>query len=284
MGGKELKYAMLIDTARCSVCFACQVACKDEFVGNKYLPYSFPQPDVEQEWIKIEEIERGKFPYVKVYPIPVLCMHCEKAPCIDACPVKGSIYKEENGAVIIDPVKCAPGKCKTKPCMEGCPYKVIFFNNDSNIAQKCTLCMHRLEEGKEPACADACPSGVYTFGEEADIIKEAKKRGAKELHPEFKAGPRIFYLGLPSVTLAGHVIDSKSFMDVPGAVITVSGGNGKIRTGKSDVSGNFVFEDLVLKGKYTVQIKCTGYKAATIDAVKIGNEYMHLGELKLAKS
>jgi hypothetical protein len=73
-------------------------------------------------------------------------------------------------------------------------------------------------------------------------------------------------------------------MDVPGAVITVSGGDGKSRTGKSDVSGNFAFEDLVLKGKYKVQIKCTGYKAATIDAVKIGNEYMHLGELKLAKS
>jgi tetrathionate reductase subunit B len=119
MGGKELKYAMLIDTARCSVCFACQVACKDEFVGNKYPPYSFPQPDVEQEWIKIEEIETGKFPYVKVHPIPVLCMHCDKAPCIDACPVKGSIYKENNGAVIIDPVKCDPWKCKTRPCKIG---------------------------------------------------------------------------------------------------------------------------------------------------------------------
>jgi tetrathionate reductase subunit B len=275
---------MLIDISRCSICFACQVACKDEFVGNKYLPYSYPQPDVEQEWIKVEEIEKGKFPHVKVYPIPLLCMHCEKAPCIDACPVPGGIYKDKNGAVVIDPARCNPSKCKTRPCLEGCPYRVVFFNSDLNIAQKCTLCSHRLQEGKEPACVNACPSNVFLFGEESKVLKEANKRGAKELHPEYQAEPRIYYLGLPSVTLAGHIVDSNSFMDVPDAAVTVKNRTGgKAGASKSDISGNFVFEDLKLKGNYAITIKCPGYRLLSIDKITVDIEYKHLGDIKMAK-
>lgn len=280
-----MKHAMLIDVTRCSICFACQVACKDEFVGNKYPPYSYPQPDVEQEWIKLKETERGKFPYVKVYPIPVLCMHCEKPACIEACPVPGAIYKTKNGATIIDPVKCHPAKCQTKPCLKGCPYKVIFFNNDSNIAQKCTLCLHRLNEGQEPACINACPSNVFVFGEESKILKEAKKREAHYLNPEYKTQPRVYYVGLPSVTLAGHIIDSKSFMDVPQAIVTIeSRSRNEARSTKSDISGNFAFEGLNLNRKYTIKIRHPGYQSITIDNVNVDIEYQHLGEIKLAKS
>lgn len=279
-----MKYAMLIDSSRCSICFACQVACKDEFVGNKYPPYSYPQPDVEQEWIKVEEIEKGKFPYVKVYPVILLCMHCEKAPCIEACPVPGGIYKDKNGAVIIDPARCNPSKCKTKPCLRRCPYRVVFFNSDLNIAQKCTLCMHRLQEGKEPACVNACPSDVFLFGEKSKVLKEATKRGAKQLHPEYKTEPAIYYLGLPSVTLAGHIIDSRTFMDVPDATVTVkNGAGGKAIAVKSDISGNFVFEYLKLKGNYTVTIKRPGYQPLSIDKVAVDIEFRHLGDIKLAK-
>lgn len=280
-----MKYAMLIDTTRCSICFSCQVACKDEFVGNKYPPYSCPQPDVEQEWIKLEEIEKGKFPYAKVYAIPILCMHCEKPGCIEACPVTGAIYKTRHGATIIDPVKCKPEKCRTKPCLKGCPYQVIFFNNDSNIAQKCTLCLHRLDGGQEPACVNACPSNVFIFGEESKIAKEAKQRGANCLHPEYKTKPRLYYIGLPSVTLAGHIIDSKTFMDVPGATVTIENKRrGATKSTKSDISGNFSFPDLESNKKYALKIEQRGYKPIIIDNVTTDIEYQHLGEIKLAKA
>ncbi len=55
--------------------------------------------------------------------------------------------------------------------MEACPYEnVIYFNDDLNIAQKCTFCAHLLDQGwTETRCSDACPTGAFTFGEEEDL-------------------------------------------------------------------------------------------------------------------
>jgi len=281
MGGTELKYALLIDTNRCSLCYACVVACKDEFVGNAYPPYSYPQPDRDQQWISLSEIEKGKYPYVKVYPIPLLCMHCDKAPCIDACPIPDCIYKTDSGVVIIDPSKC--DGCRS--CMDACPYGLISFNEVRNICQKCTLCIHRLEEGKEPACIDACPSPVFLFGEVSKISEEAKRKGAKLMHPEYGTGPRVFYIGLPSISLAGHVIDGQSLMDVPNANITITDTHtGSSISGKSNIAGNFLTDELEMDTAYSVKIECPGYLTKTIDDVRIDIEYKHLGDIKLFKA
>ena len=275
------KYAMMIDINRCSLCYACEVACKDEFVGNPYPPYSYPQPDRGQKWMRLLEIEEGRYPYARVYPIPLFCMHCEKAPCIDACPIPDCIYRTESGVVIIDPSKC--DGCKS--CIDACPYGVIFFNDDRNICQKCTLCIHRLEEGKEPACVDACPSSVFIFGEESKILEEVKKRGAKWMHPEYKAEPKVFYTGLPSVSLAGHMIGEQSLMDVPNANITVTDTKtGASVSTKSNVAGNFLTDNLKLDATYSVKIECPGYLPKTLDDVRIDIEYKHLGDIKLAKA
>ncbi len=275
-----MKYAMIVDINRCSICYACQVACKDEFVGNPYPPYSFPQPDVEQEWIKVSEIEKGIYPHVKVYPVPMLCMHCGNAPCIDACPVPDCIYRKENGVVIIDPDKC--DGCRS--CVNACPYGVIFYNDDKNICQKCTLCIHRLEEGKEPACVDACPSNVFIFGEASVISEEANRRGARKMDSEYNLEPMIFYLGLPSPSLAGHIIDEQNLMDVPDATITIN----NIKTGasiscKSDVAGNFLADMLSMNDAYNVKIEGPGFAPGIIDNVILDIEYKHLGEIKLSR-
>ncbi len=83
-----------------------------------------------------------------------------------------AIYKREDGLVIIDPVKCTG--CKS--CVDACPYGVIYFNDDLNLAQKCTGCAHLLDSGwKEPRCVDACPTLALKFMEESE---------AKELHQE----------------------------------------------------------------------------------------------------
>lgn len=286
MGDGLVKYAMIIDVNRCSCCYSCVIACKDEFVGNPYPPYSYPQPDRGQDWIDIQEIEKGKYPYVKAYPIPLLCLHCRKAPCMDACPIPGCIYRTESGVVIIDPEKCDPEKCEgKKPCIEDCPYRLIFFNDDRNICQKCTFCAHRLAEGKEPACVDACPSNVFTFGEESKIIEEAKKRGAKLMNPEYDIEPVITYVGLPSVSLAGHVIGAKSLMDVTGADINITDSKaGSSISLKSNIAGNFLAEDLKMDNIYSVKIACQGYQTRTIDNVRIDIEYKHLGEVKLSET
>lgn len=104
----------------------------------------------------IERI-RGSVPKVKIAYRPHLCMHCDNAPCVDSCSIDGAIYKREDGLTIIDPLKCTG--CRN--CVDTFPYEAIFFNEDLNIAQKCTGCAHLIDNGrKEPRCVDACP----TFG------------------------------------------------------------------------------------------------------------------------
>jgi len=281
VGGTELKYAMMIDTNKCSLCYACVVACKDEFIGNPYPPYSYPQPDRDQQWISLSEIEKGKFPYVKVYPVPLLCMHCNKAPCIDACPIPDCIYKTDSDIVIIDPSKC--DGCRA--CIDACPYGVIFFNEMRDICQKCTLCIHRLELGQEPACVDACPSGVFLFGEASKVSQEAKRRNARPMHPEYGTEPEIFYIGLPSISLAGHMIDGQSLMDLPGADITITDtATGTPISCQSNIAGNFLADELKTDRTYTVSIECQGYLPLTIDGVRIDIDYKHLGDIKLFKA
>ena len=146
------KKSFLIDVDKCSGCSLCIIACKDEHVGNSYAPWTAPQPDTGHFWIDVIPVERGKTPRVKMSYLPVLCQHCENAPCIKACP-EDAIKRRADGLVWIDPAVC--NNCGL--CQEACPYDVIYMNEDLGIAQKCTGCAHRVDEGLLPRCAEVCP-------------------------------------------------------------------------------------------------------------------------------
>ena len=76
----------VIDVAKCSGCYNCQIACKDEHAGNDWSPYALPQPDTGQFWCKVDEEVCGKVPHVRVNYLPRLCNHCDEAPCRAASP------------------------------------------------------------------------------------------------------------------------------------------------------------------------------------------------------
>lgn len=84
--------------------------------------------------------------------IPVMCMQCEKACCMEVCPV-GAIYRDEAGTVLIDHDKCIG--CRM--CMNACPLGNIGFDPASRQMHKCDLC------GGDPKCAKFCPTGAITF-------------------------------------------------------------------------------------------------------------------------
>ena len=134
--------AFVIDVARCSGCYNCQLACKDEHAGNDWTPYAKPQPDIGQFWTKLADHVCGTIPKVKVHYIAEMCNHCDNPACKAAC-ANGAIYKREDGFVIIDPEKCVG--CGA--CQAACPYDAIYFNEELKIAQKCTGCAPLLDTG-----------------------------------------------------------------------------------------------------------------------------------------
>jgi Fe-S-cluster-containing dehydrogenase component len=152
------KWNLIIDVARCEECNNCFLACKDEHIDNDFLPYSVAQPKHGHRWIDIVTKERGQFPRIDVANLPVLCNQCDDAACMKKA--GGAIYKMDNAIVIIDPEK-ARGK---KDLVGSCPYGAIWWNEERNVAQKCTFCAHLLAEGwKEPRCVQACPTGAMRF-------------------------------------------------------------------------------------------------------------------------
>jgi tetrathionate reductase subunit B len=268
--------AFVIDVSICNGCYCCQIACKDEHVGNDWTPYAKPQPDTGQFWLKQNEFIRGTVPKVKMHYIPVLCMHCDEAPCIPACKA-GAIYKRDDGIVIIDPEKCTGAR----QCIDACPYDVIYFNSDLNISQKCTFCAHLLDDGwKEPRCVDACPTDALRFGEEADLKEWIGK--AEVLHPEYKAKPRVYYIGLLNkYFVAGAVYDPEEDECLEGATATLTNAAGKKFTVKTDNFGDFWFERME-PGTYSLSIEKSGYLPRTIDAIDASKD-VNVGDLELYK-
>ena len=149
--------------------------------------------------------------------IPNLCKHCDEPPCIDACPVEGAIYKRDDGLVIIDPVKCTG----CKKCVDACPYGAIYFNDDLNLAQKCTGCAHLLDDGEWDArCVDACPTEAIKFGEESELADLIAR--AEVIKPESATKPRVYYLNIPKKFIAGTVYDPIEKEVVIGATCTLT--------------------------------------------------------------
>ncbi len=267
--------AFVIDVSICNGCYCCQIACKDEHVGNKWPPYAWSQPDTGQFWMKLNEYIQGTVPKVKMHYLPMMCMHCDAAPCMQACPVAGAIYKREDGLVIIDPEKC--NGCRN--CVDACPYGVIYFNEESNIAQKCTGCAHLLDEGwQEPRCVDACPTHALRFGEESEL-KELIQKG-EVLKPEAKAKPRVYYLNIPGKFIGGNVFDPKKEEVVIGAACTlVEKSSGEKFTTSTDGFGDFWFENL-RAGMFSLDIEWEG-KKKKIENIDSGDS-VNLGSIALS--
>ena len=271
------KKLFIIDIAKCNGCHCCQIACKDEHVGNDWTPIAKPQPDTGQFWIELTERVRGTVPKVKVAYRPHLCMHCDKPPCIESCPVAGALYKRDDGLVIIDPVKCTG--CKN--CVDACPYDVIFFNEGLNIAQKCTGCAHLLDDGwVEPRCADACPTLAIRLLDEADA--EELVATGEVWRPELKdkVEPRVYYLSLPKKFIAGTLYDPVEEEVIIGATCTLTeSADGETRTVETDSYGDFWFEGLP-DGVFDLEIK-QGVKVKSFTGLDTAIADLNLGDVAL---
>lgn len=266
--------AFVIDVGRCSGCYNCQLACKDEHVDNDWTPYAKPQPDTGQFWMKLKENVRGTVPKVRMHYIPSLCNHCDKPACAEACP-EGAVTKRDDGLVLIDPAKCTG----CKDCLAACPYGAIYFNEDLVIAQKCTGCAHLLDNGYElPRCVEACPTGAMYFGEEEDL-KELIA-GATVLQPETGLRPRVYYRNIPGRFIAGTVYDPVEREVIIGARCLLTCGGRAVET-TTDSYGDFWFNDLAV-GKYDIAIAAEGFEHKYFTALDASND-VNLGDIPLTR-
>ena len=274
------RYSIFIDVDKCNGCYNCFLACRDEYYGNDYTPLSAAQPLNGQFWMQIKEVERGAYPQPKLDYIPVPCMHCQSAPCMDAGP-EGAVHRRDDGIVIIDPVKA-----KGHPeIANACPYRVIFWNPESQVPQKCTLCAHRLDEGeKQPRCVEACPTGALVFGDLDDagsaIARLAAGPAAEDFHPEFGTQPLVKYAGIPKRFIAGEVVlEDHTDMCAQGVKVVLEGAGARMET-VTNTFGDFEFDGLEKNTAYTVTITRDGYATRKLDVVTRND--VNLGEVVLA--
>ena len=254
------KWYLIIDVAKCENCNNCFLACKDEHCGNDWPGYSVSQPDHGHRWMNILRKERGRYPFVDMAYLPKPCLHCDPAPCMAAVP-DGTIYKREDGIVIIDPVK-AKGR---REIAEACPYGAIWWNEEQAIAQKCTLCAHLLDRGwKKPRCVQACPTGALTihFLEPSTARDLIRSRRLEVLdNPRAPASARVRYENLyrfKRVFIAGSVaVDKDSTAEcAAGAAVELHKDGALIDRQKTDAFGDFKFDGLPENsGVYTVFIR-----------------------------
>jgi Fe-S-cluster-containing dehydrogenase component len=267
--------AFVIDVGRCNGCFGCQFVCKDEHVGNDWAPIARPQPDTGQFWMRLDEHICGSVPKVRMHYVPNPCMHCDEAACMAVCKVEGAIYKRDDGMVVIDSDLCTG--CKA--CLDACPYDSIYFNDDLNLAQKCTGCAHLLDGGWDhPRCVDSCPTGAIKFAEESELAELIA--GAEVLKPEAGTKPRVYYRGIPRQFIGGTVYDPVEKEVVVGATVTATAADGAACSVTTDAFGDFWLEDLPA-GVFNVSIEADGFKPAACEVDTA--ESVNLGDIALEK-
>ena len=223
------RWGMAIDQNRCIGCWTCAVACKsvnNQPLGTYWNRVLTSRPDsdapAEGPATRAIDVPFGTFPNVQLAFQPTSCQHCKDAPCEKVCPV-GATFRSADGLVLVDFERCIG--CRY--CMAACPYgartfmweegkyapefpvgygrdyrsrgRLVFTpTRPVGVAEKCTMCVERVEQNQQPICVAACPAGARIFGDLTDPASEVsiavQQQGGRQLLGELGTNASVFYL------------------------------------------------------------------------------------------
>ncbi len=154
-----MQLGFYFDQTRCIGCFTCCIACKDWH----------DIPAGPAHWMRVTEIEEGKFPDVFVAYLSTPCYHCEDPACMESCPIDAINKRIEDGIVVVDREVCL-GESDCGACKDACPYSAPQFGaEDNGKMQKCDFCLERWQEGRKPVCIEACPMRALDAGPREEL-------------------------------------------------------------------------------------------------------------------
>jgi Fe-S-cluster-containing hydrogenase component 2 len=152
---------LMINPDKCSSCKTCELAC------SFYHEQEFNPAKSRIHALTWERFGVG---------IPIMCMHCDEALCMEVCVVDAIYYDESTNAVLVDHDRCLG--CKL--CVSACPFGNITYNTDSKKIIKCDAC------GGDPQCVKMCPSEAIDYIEDNSVNLSKKKIAAEKFKDLFE--------------------------------------------------------------------------------------------------
>ena len=275
------KWNLIVDVGSCENCQNCVVAVRDEFTGNDFPGYAAALPAIGEAPIRILRRMRGAAPMVDVTYMPVMCNHCDDAPCQKAAP--DAIVKRDDGLVIIDPVKARD----RRKIVGSCPYGAIVWNEEKKVPQTWIFDAHLLDQGwKQPRICQSCPTDVFEAVklDDAAMAQRAARESLRTLESKRGAKPRVWYRGLErwETDFVGGSVAMKhnDVVDCAEGIEVALLRNGEpIATTRTNAFGDFRFDGLRADGE-TLEVEVRHASGALRLAAQI-SESRFLGEILL---